>query len=173
MNFIGPPLRDSFKKYYLLSEGKTSEAVNYYKEYFAKHGMFEYVVYPGIPELLEKLNKKGKKLYVATSKSTFLSEKVVKYLDLDKYFTKIIGGNLDGTNSSKTEVIKQVIKFHTKENRRSFLMVGDKEHDIIGAKDSGIDSIGVSFGYGSFDELKKANPTYLVNSVSDLESSIL
>lgn len=168
--FIGPPLVWSFMNYYGLSENEAKKAVEKYRVRFSKVGLFENGVYEGIHNMLEKLTENGKVLAVATSKPYFFAEKILKKYDLEKYFDVVIGSELDGTRGKKSEVIEDaLIKLSIDENKKKdVVMVGDREHDIIGAKDNGIKSVGVLFGYSAQDELSDAGADYIVSSVCEL-----
>jgi len=171
--FIGPPLNKSFQKYYGFSEEESMEAVMYYREYLLPKGIRESIIYPEIQTLLEKLQKANKELFVVTSKPTFIAEEVIKYHDLENFFAKIVGCKSDLSNADKTSLIKEAMLLRPKENKKSFVMIGDREHDIIGAKNNAIDSIGVTYGYGSIDELTAINPTHLAESIEDLAKYLL
>lgn len=166
--FIGPPLLESFKKYYSFEELKARQAVEYYREYFSEFGIYENVVYSGISDLLEKLKNSGKQLIVATSKPTLYAERILKHFDLHKYFNRIVGSNLDGSRTSKDEIIQDILSVILNTKRQNIIIVGDREQDITVAHSNGIDSIAITYGYGSNEELKNANPTYIVSSVEDL-----
>lgn len=167
--FIGPPLLESFQKYYSFEESKARQAVDFYREYFSKFGIYEQVVYTGIPNLLMQLKSNMKKLIIATSKPASFTEKILKHFNLYNYFILIVGSNLDGTRSSKTEIIQHILSKLQGSQKHNVIMVGDREHDVIGARNNGIDSIAVTYGYGSIEELQNANPTYFANSVEDLK----
>jgi phosphoglycolate phosphatase len=171
--FIGPPLQVSFAKYYGFDEKQSKRAIDFYRERFKEKGMFENVLYPNIPLLLASLKESGYVLVVATSKPTVFAEKIIKYFELEKYFQHIVGSNLDGTRSSKTEIIQHILDKYTNYEHREFIMIGDRKHDIIGAKNTGIDSIGVTYGYGSPEEIKYAEPTFILNSVEQLRDKFL
>ncbi|WP_404447639.1 HAD family hydrolase [Sutcliffiella horikoshii] len=171
--FIGPPLQISFVEYYGLDEMESKRAIGFYRERFKEKGMFENVLYPDISLLLEALKENGFVLVVATSKPTVFAEQIIKYFELEKYLQLIVGGNLDGTRSSKTEIIQYILDKYTEFNRSDFVMIGDRKHDIIGAKNTGIDSIGVTYGYGSQEEIRDAEPTYIVSSIDDLMGLLL
>lgn len=171
--FIGPPLHDSFKNYYNFSEKKTLEAIQYFREYYLPKGMYESTVYRGIPELLTKLKKAKKKLYVVTTKPTFIAEKVVQYHNLFEYFDVIIGSQSTQMDADKTTLVAYALKREPTEKKESFVMIGDREHDIIGAQANGVDSIGVTFGYGSHEEIKNAKPAYIVNTIKELDKCLL
>ncbi|MFD2442643.1 HAD family hydrolase [Bacillus sp. CGMCC 1.16607] len=166
--FIGPPLQISFSEIYGFNEEKAQEAIQYYRERFEEKGMFENELYSNISTLLKLLKEQQLTLVVATSKPTVFSEKILKYFNIDQYFDLVVGSNLDGTRSSKTEIIQYILDKYTEYKLEDFIMIGDRKHDIIGAMNTGIDSIGVTYGYGSFEELSHSNPTYLVKSVEEL-----
>lgn len=171
--FIGPPLLLSFQEFYQLGETSACQAVEFYREYQWDKGMYENYVYQGIPELLTSLKNSGKNLIIATSKLTSLAESILKHLKLYDFFSLVIGSNPDNTRCAKTEVIQYVLLQLPEMDRKRIVMIGDRKHDIIGAKSNGIDSIGVTFGYGSLEELQKSEPTYMVNSVSELGELLL
>jgi len=168
--FIGPPLQESFAEYYGFNENQTKEAIEFYRERFKEKGMYENVLYEGIPYLLNSLKEHQFTLVVATSKPTIFSEKILNYFKIDQYFDLVVGSNLDGTRSSKTEIIQYILDEYKDLMKDEFIMIGDRKHDIIGAENTGIDSIGVTYGYGSLDELIHSNPTYIVNNVEELAS---
>ncbi|MFS0862230.1 HAD family hydrolase [Fredinandcohnia sp. 179-A 10B2 NHS] len=168
--FIGPPLQDSFKEFYGLNEEEAKLAIEFYRERFKEKGMFENALYPGIPELLQSLN--GLTLVVATSKPTVFSEQILHYFNIHQYFDLVVGSNLDGTMIAKTEIIQYILDHYSDHKSEDFMMIGDRKHDIIGANNTGIDSIGVTYGYGSRQELEDANATYLVERVSELKEVI-
>lgn len=172
--FIGPPLQQSFEQYYQLEPAVAWQAVQYYREYFAETGMFENTVYPGMIEGLNRLVAAGKYLAVATSKPTIYSEKILAHFKIDHFFQLIIGSNLDGTRVAKTEVIAEVMRNLPDTARNEpVVMVGDREHDIIGAKNNHIDAIGVRYGYGAQTELAAAQPKLIVASVAELFDALL
>lgn len=166
--FIGPPLRDTFKEYYSFNEEKVEQAIKYFREYFSEKGMYENEVYSDIPMLLEDLKKKGKILIVATSKVTIFAEKILEHFNLDKYFDSVVGSNLDGTRSAKSEIIKYIISEHEIKDLSKVVMIGDRKYDIAGGKQNNIDTIGVTYGYGSCDKLRQADPTYVADSINDI-----
>ncbi|WP_425058828.1 5'-nucleotidase [Sporomusa carbonis] len=171
--FIGPPLVESFREFYSLNTSEAHQAVAYYREYFTKSGMYENAVYSGIQELLSKLSCGNKQLIIATSKPTVFSEQIAQYFDIKKFFSLIVGSNLDGSRIHKTEIIAYILATIPQVSREKIVMVGDRKHDIIGAQNNGIDSIAVAYGYGTSAELQQANPTYIVSSVSELEQILI
>ncbi len=173
LRFIGPPLNKSFQEYYGFSEEKSMEAVAYYREYYIPKGMYENTIYEGIPELLKKLKKAHKKLFVVTSQPTEFAEKILKHHNLETFFQQTVGCKMDLSNADKTSLVNETLLLLPKAQKEDFVMIGDREHDIIGAKVNGIDSIGVTYGFGSLDEITAINPTSIAESVEDLEKYLL
>ncbi len=167
-SFIGPPLPETFKTQFGFSEEKASEGVKKYREYFAEKGLLENSVYPGIPELLAELKNTGKKLVVATSKPEEYSVRIIEHFGLSKYFENVCGSKMDETRSKKDEVIAYAIERNNISDKSKILMVGDRKHDILGAKKVGIKSCGVLFGYGSLEELNTAGADFIAENVSQL-----
>ena len=211
--FIGPPLRDSFQKYYGFSKEQAGEGVLVYREYFSEKGIFENKEIPGIREMLEVLSAQGKKLYVATSKPEVYARKILEHSPLDHFFRFIGGADFEETRVNKAAVIRYVLEEaglggagkktadvieraegakrteetegtdntertdkaertdnaeRTEPGKKRIVMIGDREHDIIGAKENGIQSVGVLFGYGSRRELKEAGADRIAETVKDL-----
>lgn len=170
--FIGPPLGKSFETFYGMDKEKSEKAIKYYREYFSEKGIFENYLYPGIEKILKELTNRKLLLIIATSKPTVFAKKITNHFNITKYFNYIEGSELDGKMSDKSELIENIInKYNLHKNNT--IMIGDREHDIIGAKNNQIDSIGVGYGYGSKEELTKAGAQYYVNSINDLEELLL
>ncbi|MDX8362613.1 HAD family hydrolase [Cytobacillus sp. IB215316] len=171
--FIGPPLQVSFADYYHFDEEKIERAIELYRERFKDKGMFENVLYPNVPRLLSQLKEQNYKLVVATSKPTVFAEKILNYFHIEQFFDLVVGSNLDGSRASKTEIIQHVLDEYNENELNDFIMIGDRKHDIIGANNTGIDSIGVTYGYGSFEELSIVKPTYIANNVEKIREIFL
>lgn len=166
--FIGPPLKESFEKYYGFPAEKAEQAIQYYREYYVDKGMFENTVYEGIESLLKSIRDSGKTAIVATSKPEIFAKRILEHFDIAKYFSYIIGANMDETRTKKDEVISYVLENCNIPDKSKVLMIGDREHDILGAKKVGIDSLGVLFGYGDYEELKSAGATYIAEAVENI-----
>lgn len=166
--FIGPPLVDSFMKLYGFSRERALRAVEEYREYFRDRGIFENRVYDGIPRLLEELCAKGKRLVLATSKPELFAKRILAHFDLERYFTFAAGALMDETRTKKADVIAYALASCGITDPSSVLMVGDRLHDVEGAKACGMDSLGVLYGYGSREELTEAGATYLAERVEDI-----
>lgn len=171
--FIGPPLHVSFAEYYGFDERNIQKAINYYRERFKEKGMFENELYSEIPLLLKSLQDQQYHLVVATSKPTVFSEQILEYFNIDQYFELVVGSNLDGTRSSKTEIIQYILNHYNEYKLDDFIMIGDRKYDIIGANNTGIDSIGVTYGYGSYKELSDSNPTFIVNRIDEIKGILI
>ena len=172
---IGPPLPYSFETTFGFDHDKAMEAVGKYREYFSTKGLFENKVYDGIPELLQALKEKGKHLVVATSKPEEYSIRIIEHYRLSQYFDFVCGSLMDESRSKKAEVIAYALERCGlgEDQKNKVLMVGDRFHDIEGAKANGLKSCGVLFGYGSRQELEEAGADYIVKSVKDLLDLII
>ena len=166
--FIGPPLHESFEVFYGFSHEEAFKAVEYYREYYRDKGIYENTVYNGVETLLKELSEGGKKIILATSKPEVFAREILRYFNLDKYFYYVAGANLDGSRTNKAEVIEYALREGKITDKSSAVMIGDREHDIIGANRIGLDSIGVLFGYGSREELETAGATYIAEKVEEI-----
>ena len=167
ISFIGPPLKEQFMQYASLSEEDGIKAVEIYRERFAPIGLFENELYDGIIPMLEELKKQGKVLSLATSKPTVFAEKIVEKYGIMPYLSCLVGSELDGRNTDKAKVIELVMQKlgATKENT---IMVGDREHDVIGALKNDIECVGVSYGYAAEGELEKSGVMTVADSPYEL-----
>lgn len=174
--FIGPPLKDSFMEFYHMDETQAQEAVDKYRERFRDTGIFENKVYAGIPKMLRTLNAKGLYLAVASSKPTVFVERILEHFEIAKYFKVVVGSELDGTRVEKEQVVEEALKqlFGDKPvEREKVYMIGDRRFDMEGARAQGVESVGVTYGYGSLEELKEAKADYIVRSVEELGKFLL
>ena len=174
--FIGPPLKDTIKNQFgFTDEEKINLGVKKYREYFAEKGLFENRVYKGIPELLQNLKDAGYRLFIATSKPEDFAVRIAEKFDFAKYFEKICGSCMDETRTRKAEVIAYALERAgiTEERKGEVLMIGDRHHDIDGAKEMGVDSCGVLFGYGDRKEHEEAGANYIAETIEDLSKLLL
>ena len=172
--FIGPPLMDSFMEYCGLTEEQAVEAVRVYREYFADKGWAENAVYGGIEALLADLVAAGQILLVATSKPQIFAERILVHFGLDKYFTHICGVALQAPRGySKADVIRDALDSAGVSDVSAAVMVGDRHHDIDGAKAVGMESIGVLYGYGDRTEHEAAGADAIAESVATLKAMLL
>ncbi len=167
--FAGPPLKDSFGGILGYSPEDTDRAIVLFREYYNKMGgVFENSVYPGIEKLLTELKEERKKLIIATSKNPHSTNTVLEHFGLKKYFDFVATGD-DKDRPHKLEVIRYAVKQCGITDLSQAVMVGDRENDITAAKQIGIDSVGVLYGYGDKEELENAGATYLAESVRDVK----
>ena len=164
---------DSFQEFYRLSEAQAQEAILKYRERFATVGWLENEVYPGMPELLDRLCQAGKTMMVATSKPEVFARKILDHFQLAAYFSFVGGATLDGVRSTKEEVIDYVLKTNEVVSLSEVIMVGDRKFDILGAKHAGVSSVGCVYGYGSREELETAGADYVVDSIGELQNLLL
>ncbi len=164
---IGPPLQESFKKLIPDSSISPETAVAIYREYFSEKGLLENVPYEGIEKVLQTLRECGHRLFIATSKPHIYAKKIVKSFGLDQYFEEIYGSELDGTRSSKKDLIEHILS-EQKISKKTAIMIGDRKHDLIGANQNNVRAIGVSWGYGSIEELRAEHPWVIVYSREEL-----
>lgn len=171
--FIGPPLHESFEVFYGMDREQAMQAVAYYREYYADKGLYENTLYTGMKELLQSLKEKGKTILLATSKPTVYAGQILEHFDLLSYFDLVAGSNLDGSRTKKDEVIEYAIAEYGITDRSDLIMVGDRKHDIEGAKKCGLKSIGVLYGYGDREELTTAGADYIAETVEDIGKFVL
>ena len=171
--FIGPPLRDSFQDFYNFTEAQAEEAVSKYREYFSVTGIFENTLYNGILEMLAYLKDENVTMVIATSKPTVYAERIAEHFGFMKYFSLVSGCEFDGTRSRKSEVICYALDIVDPGRNMTAAIIGDREHDIIGGRETSINSIGVTWGYGSRFELEEANATWIVDTTDELCRLIL
>lgn len=180
--FIGPPLRESFMRFYGFGEEQAGEAVEKYREWFRPKGIFQNSIYPGIKEMLEMLEERGKVLAVASSKPQVFVEQVLQYFGIYRYFRVVVGSELDGRRDAKEEVVAEALrqleeagwgkKEGLAETRRAgedgAVMIGDRKFDVSGGKEHGLVTVGVTFGYAEEGELEAAGADFLVDTVEEL-----
>ncbi|MBY5032067.1 HAD family hydrolase [Streptococcus suis] len=170
--FIGPPLYESFSRFYQLSPEDTQSAVDAFRVYFKEKGMFENQLYPGIIPLLEELRTAGKTLIIATSKPEIFAKQILEHFGIAHYFDVIAGASLDSSRISKADVIGYAIN-QLEAFPKQAVMIGDREHDIEGARMHQLPAIGVLYGYGNKQEFEKAGATMIVETVQDLKKVLL
>ncbi len=166
--FIGPPLLDSFMRYFGFSEEEAEECVKDYRVYFSDRGIFENEVYPGVPKLLEALKEQGKTVVLATSKPEQFAKKILEHFDLAKYFDLAAGATMDKSRSKKGDVIAYALRSLGDPEKSCCLMIGDREQDITGAKQNGIASLGVLYGYGDRAEHEVAGADHIAETVEEI-----
>ena len=167
--FVGPPLVDAFMEFYGFSEEDAKKAVEYYRERFKDIGIFENSVYDGIKELLSDLKNEGYTLVIATSKPEVFANRIAEHFDFAKYFDSIRGATFDGKLNTKVQIIEYAIATLNINNRQEIVMIGDRHHDAEGAKATGVDFIGVLYGYGSREELANAGAKQMAETPAEIK----
>lgn len=164
--FIGPPLKERFQAVFGLTEEESVQMTEDYREYYSEKGIFENSVYDGVPEMLDRLRASGVRILMATAKPEYYARIIADHFDFAKYFEFIGGSCMDGRRTDKHEVIEYVLETCSvsHENRESAVMIGDRSNDMIGAEKSGIHSLGVLYGYGSWEELEGAGAQALAET---------
>ncbi len=167
--FIGPPLVWSFANYYGMNEAQTQKALDYYRQYYRKSGIFECYAYDGIESLLQALTNRGILCVMATSKPHEFANQILENKDLKKYFTFVSGPEMDGTRNEKAEVIAYAMEHLELHDPSKILMLGDREHDTKGAAVHGMDSVGALWGFGTAEELLSTGAKAVFKTPLDLQ----
>lgn len=163
--FVGPPLIDSFMRFYGFTAEQARQAVEDYREYYAVTGIFENRVYDGVIPMLQQLKAAGKRCILATSKPDHYAEQILEHFGLAPYFDFVAGATMDEKRTNKADVIAYALE-HT--GGRPAVMIGDREHDVLGAKAHGLPCIGVLYGYGSREELEAAGASCIAATAEEI-----
>lgn len=167
--FIGPPLIEQFMDYSSIDIDEARSAVKFFRDRFSTKGIFENKLYPNVVETLKKLNDLGYILSVASSKPEFFVRQILENFNIDGYFKEAVGSTMDEKRTEKSQVIDEVLnRLNINDKKENILMVGDRKHDILGAKYHNIDCVAVSYGYGSMEEIQKENPILIINSIDEI-----
>ena len=171
--FIGPPLSRSFSMFYGFSAEQTEKAISVYRKYYSQKGIYLNRVYDGIETLLKKLKNEGKTIMLATSKYELFANQILSHIGLAKYFDLIAGSLADSSRSEKKEVIEHILETMPIKDLSQTVMIGDRKHDIIGANETGLDSIGVLYGFGNKEELSSHGATYIAANTDEILEIIM
>jgi phosphoglycolate phosphatase len=171
---LGPPLVVTFRDVFGMNQKQISQAIDKYRERYHDVGLFENSVYEGVPELLAELQGAGLRLVTATSKPEYSATRILQHFELDQYFDFIGAAALDGSRDSKSLVIAHTLQnTNTHPTSHNMIMIGDRHHDVHGAKEHGIDTIGVLWGYGDRSELDEAGAIDIVDNPQRLAELLL
>jgi phosphoglycolate phosphatase len=173
IDWIGPPLRESFAAYTGLDPAGVERAVTAYRARFDRVGWSEHEVYPGVPHVLARLRASGWRVAVATSKPEVFARRIVDHVGFTGLVEVVAGSELDGRRSAKREVIDHALDGLGQHDREVVVMVGDREHDMIGAVAAGVAAVGVTWGYGTREELVANGAEVLVDRPCDLPGAIV
>ncbi len=172
-DFVGPPLLESFPKYYGIEGEQLMETVRNFQVYFREKGIWGNEMYPDIPQVLKSLKENGRRIVLATSKPELFAKEIIDRYKIGEYFDFVAGSVMDETRTLKHEVIEYAIENMGISDRSSILMVGDRRFDVEGADKCGIDCMGVLYGYGTREELESAGAAYIAETVLDIARIIL
>lgn len=170
--FIGPPLYDSFRRYYGLDDANARRAVTFYREYYGEKGLFENRVYEGAEAMLLRLGNAGCRLFVATGKPWQYAERILRAFGLARFFEKIYGAEFDGTRTDKGELLAYALHDSGVPAEQS-VMIGDRSYDMHAARENGTTALGVLWGYGSRGELLDAGAQILAGTPEETARQIL
>lgn len=161
---IGPPLKEGFEFFYSMTSDMADVAVQEYRKEYKQIGLKGTTLYGGIEQCLQTLKQQGYHLIVATSKPEKVAKEFLHYFKLDHYFDDICGSTEDGAmpRLTKADVIQYCILHNHIPPDADIIMVGDRKHDVEGAKRCNIPCIGVLYGFGSEEELMRAGAIYVV-----------
>lgn len=173
LSFIGPPLHLSFKNRYHLTDEKAFEIVSVFREYFAVKGIFENTLYSGIFELLQELKRQKKTIALATAKPTHFAKQVIEHFKIAPFIDYIAGANTDGSRTDKKEIVAYAKEITGNKPDAEYLMIGDREYDIMGAHFNNVETCWVTYGYGVEAIVVKENPKYICHTVADLSDLLL
>jgi len=172
-SFIGPPLHYSFKNRYHLSTEVAFEMVDLYREYYSEKGIYENTIYPGIFDLLKTLKSQKKILSLATAKPTHYAKQVIEHFKIDPFIDFIAGANIDGSRTDKKEIIAYAKEITGNKSNAEYLMIGDREYDIMGAHFNQVEACWVTYGYGEKSIVMKEKPKYICHTVAELSDLLL
>lgn len=171
--FIGPPLIDSFMEFYGFDRETALRCLAKYRERFSEVGIYENIIYDGAAAMLAELKAAGKIIALATSKPHIYANKILEHFHIRQYFDGVYGPELDGTHNSKAEVIALALDGLNIRDKSDAIMVGDRSYDILGARENGIDAVGVRFGYAKSGELEKSGAQYIADDIDELKRLLL
>ena len=172
--FIGPPLDESFPEFYGFDAARTAEATEVFRAYFDRQGWRENIPYPGVEDMLRDLRAAGKRLLVATSKPEVFALRIMEHFGLARYFDHICGAPMDNQEGAKkAAVIRDALRRAGVEDLSTAVMVGDRRHDIDGARQAGLEAVGVLWGYGDLQELEASHPVHIVESFDGLKKVLI
>jgi len=171
-HYIGPPLRWTFPRLLGTDDGALVEtAIGYYRERYETVGLFENEVYPGIPKLLQQLYDGGYRLYVATSKPAVYADRIIRHFGLDRFFLDVYGPELDGRFDEKRELVEFILCERCLDPRRT-VMIGDRARDVESGRANGTRTVGVTYGFGSVEEIAAAQPDAICHSPAEIGPAV-
>ena len=171
--YIGPPLFDAWREDFSLSDSDTERMVRIFREYYNIYGWWDNEIYTGIKEMLEALWQSGRILVVATSKPQLIAARVLEHFGLRKYFSTVSGSTPDRKRDTKTQVLDYALSAYPEIKREECILVGDRKYDSFGAKECGIDSLGVLYGHGSDEEINSSGFSLIASTPRDITALLI
>jgi len=162
--YIGPSLKDTFQKRYFSNYKDCQQAIIFYREYYAKKGIFENTLYVGILDVLQQIKSRGGVIALATAKPSYFAKIILKHFKIIDYFDSIVGSHLRGTRTNKKDIIFEVLDQLGFPDTSDIFMVGDRKYDITGGKKHDLKTIAVEYGYGTYEELVNVKPDFIVQT---------
>ena len=172
-SFVGPPLREQFIRFANLTPEQADRAIERYRERYRAVGIYESSVYPGIPEMLAELRQAGLRIVLVSTKPTEYCREILRRVGITQYFHYVIGNDKNIPVAGKRDAIEKAVRIIGNVNRNEIVMVGDRRYDVIGAKQCGVGSMGVSYGYGSRGELEYEWPDCIVDNPTELRNVLI
>lgn len=172
--FIGPPLFQSFRELIGMNGDEAKRAVYFYREnYSGNRAIHQNKLYEGISDLIREVHRRNRRQIVVTSKPTVFASQIVKFHNLEAFFSEIVGSNLDGSMSNKSDLFKYALERFPSYFEDEVIAIGDRKYEVEAANENGIDSIGVLYGYGTPEEIQIASPTFIANNVAGIGKILL
>jgi len=168
LRYIGPPIRETLSTQFGLTSEQVDEAMVIYGKYYSEKGLYENVLYDGVCDTIRELKRRGKVIALATSKAQVFAERILEYFGIADCFAHICGGELSGYSTKKSDVMRRALDNCGVADLHDAIIIGDRKYDIIGAKETGIASIGVLYGFGDYDELRDAGADWIVEDIADV-----
>ncbi|MBK6275330.1 MAG: HAD hydrolase-like protein [Saprospirales bacterium] len=170
VQLIGPPLRNVFRDMYGFSEEDTTHAIEVYREYYNHQGgLFENNLFDGIDDLFASLNDKNKTLHVATFKGAAV-DIILKHFKIDQHFKHVLFYNEVSNMITKEKMIEYIMQQENANDKNKVVMIGDRKHDLLAAKNVGVKSVGVLYGFGSEAEINACEPDFIAKDIKDLHA---
>ena len=170
---IGPSLYISYSRFFGLKGDDVTEAVRIYREHYGKDGIYQLRMYDGVEEMLDALKSNGFTICLTTSKPQVMAQRILGFTGLGRFFDVICGANLDGSMSDKIDLINESLKQSGFTDRSLAWMTGDRLYDILGAKKAGVHSVGVTYGFGTRQELEESGADFIVDSPGEAADLLL
>lgn len=170
---IGPPLQKGFTDVFGLQGREIDEAVAAFRDYYGERGLFENILYEGIRELLEEITRAGTPVYVATSKYEAYAKRVLTNFGIMQFFADVAGADYSGYHATKTGLVSSLLLRNGIRDPWEVVVVGDTHYDIVAASELELDSVGVTYGFSSYEEIEKLNPDYIAQTVKELRGILL